>query len=255
MFFVTILLLGCGTDVTNSENKVEKETLSSISYDETILDTVIVVSENIPSCPIDITEYRNKMGKGIMSISIRPGDSIIFNSSANNVETKDLVIEMNDHWKLISYGKNENYFSPFKFATNFENYGFIWLNSDTKNECEEIHLSDSDQSYWLHSKEKSKYQLIPWEDYLRHQRISIDKNNPVFQMPDENSKQIGYPNEVYYIIEIQEMWIKIALIDRKNPSQKLENMQTVGWLKWYCDGEKRINILDDTSMEDYFNSQ
>lgn len=247
-----VFLWGCHNPTSEGHGKIDLEPQSTIVNKVPLPDTPNIPPATPPHCPTNPAEYRENMGLGIMSLTIRPGDSIIFHSSPNTEKAKDLVVKMDKYWQLSVDGKDERYFSPFKYATNFENYGFKWMGTDPESGRYKIHISDNDAPYWIAPEESEKGRFIAWEDYLHYQRANIAPDNIIYTQPDEQSAQVGYPSGFYYIFEIQEMWIKIAPIDREQPSQKLEDMQTVGWTKWYCEGAQRIDILDDTLMEGYF---
>lgn len=256
--FITVVLSlmfwACQSEVSENEGAAEKEAQSVNPSDPApgSLEHPAPGTANTPICPISRADYRKEMGTGIMSLAIRPGDSILFSSSPVHKMEDVRVVRMNENWKLLSRGIGDDYFSPFRYSTNFENYGFVWVNSDTTHQTAEIHLSDRDHNYWIHPGEKSKYQLIPWEKYLHSQRITIEKDSPIYARPDDDAVQTGSPDGAYYVLNVREMWLEIAPIDRNKPSQSLSELQSEGWVKWYCDGEKRIRILDDTDMEDYF---
>ncbi|MDX5404528.1 MAG: hypothetical protein LPK28_03395 [Bacteroidota bacterium] len=126
LLFPFSLVLSCSNDPSEVESSKNMDAPMEETVQKGTQGSMIATSEN--SCSMDSLSFFKMMGVGIMSLRIRPGDSIVAIEKGSGDTLIIALTEERSGWTVNGYLSGDPIeLSPFKYATNFENFGFIWM--------------------------------------------------------------------------------------------------------------------------------
>ena len=244
---IILLAVACGEESSTEEKRVNKlDSMQTVHTVVTEQDTVIP-----EACPFDSVRFRQKMGKGLFQITLRPynyrKDSLVFEA-----EGKEYVMRLIDNpgWELtIEDAPFTSYMQPFAWSDFAHHFQFIWMQGTKPGEIT-VKSMGEDRYYRVLS--DTLFFLMTWDAYLLHNFVAMKGSYDVHERPGIESKIVeDAPDGFFRVSGVKDEWIQLVYLDPTDPSLE-KKRDTIGWSKWYCNDSIRVEFLNDIHMESYY---
>lgn len=215
-------------------------------------------------CAFDSVEFQRQYGQGLVLLRYNGFPFTVYAKPDTNSPSQLLTRSEVYYRDVVVSGQPDGYFQWYQSPNEMEDGLIIRTNDPGPTQPVRIRLNDQDKDWWLIPDttvlpQRQNHVLVSWENYVGGQTFFISsansEDNPLRIAPNDTAKAVPYPEKhrLYSVTDVQLPWIQVNHLIEKNGVYGNDKWsEPIGWMKWFCDGEKRIDGLDPFELEGFY---
>lgn len=267
LLFLSILLMITACEIAKPTSGSEADPKSdSLVVSDSIVPEI--PSSPIPPqptpCAFDSVEFQRQYGQGLVLLKYHGFPFTVYAEPDTNSPSQLLTRSEAYYRDVVVSGQPDGYFQWYQSPNEMEDGLIVRTNDPGPTQPVRIRLNDQDKDWWLIPgttllPQRQNHVLLSWENYIGGQPFFISsgnpEENPLRTAPNDTAKTVPYPEKhrLYSVTDVQLPWIQVNHLIEKNGVYGNDKWsEPIGWMKWICDGEERIDGLDPFELEDYY---
>lgn len=262
---VFVMITACEIAKPTSGSEADIKSDSLVVSDSIVLESPASTPSPLPStCAFDSIAFEREYGKGLLLIRFNAFPFRVFAQPDTSSQFR-VLSQSETHYGTINVsGQPDEYFQWYQPPNEYDDGMIIRTNAEHPDHPIRIRLNDEDQDWWIIpdtsiAYQARKYVLISWDQYAGGQTFFIpsdnEMDNPLRATPQDTAQIVPYPGkfQLYSVTDVKFPWIQVNHLLEKNGVYGNDKWsEPIGWMKWYCNGKERIDVLDPYELEGYY---
>lgn len=269
-FRLLLILLGISTSTCEAPKSTSDTDIYPKADSLPFSDSIVTEVPSFPTppqlapCAFDSVEFQRQYGQGLVLLKYNGFPFTVYAKPDTNSPSQLLTRSEVYYRDVVVSGQPDGYFQWYQSPNEMEDGLIIRTNDPGPTQPVRIRLNDQDKDWWLIPDttllpQHQNHVLISWENYIGGQTFFISsgnsEDNPLRTAPNDTAKAVPYPEKhrLYSVTDVQMPWIQVNHLIEKNGVYGNDKWsEPIGWMKWICNGEERIDGLDPFELEGYY---